>query len=200
MILSDMCAKTVTGLLSYVRHMRTHNCTPNASFRCAYPGCHITFQKFRTFKSHSYHHYRGQSRSMLHWDIGLICYVGLCKTKCDNSQSFFSHLKGLIRDRKEVGCPFRNCTKSFKVQSSFTSHMSRKHKKSSDESLIDCTVNLSRSSDAYGDGDMPIDDPGELSCEQSEIWPESVEENPFFRNLAMFYLKLQATFLLPACN
>lgn len=107
MILCDMCAKTCTDMLTHVRHMRTHSCTPNASFKFVFPGCHRTFQKFRTFKSHSYHHCRGQSRSTLYGFVDLTCHVGLCSTKCDNTQNFFSHLKVHIREGKEVACPFR---------------------------------------------------------------------------------------------
>lgn len=198
MISCGMCAKTCTDILTYVRHMRTHSCIPNASFKCVFPGCHRTFQKFRTFKSHSYRHCRGQSTSTLCSVIDLTCHVGLCSTKCENTRSFYSHLRVHIRERKEVACPFRNCDKRFKVQSSFSSHISRKHKKLSEKGLMDYIVNPSSSRDTGGDSDMQIDDPGQLTCEQSEVCPEAVEENQFFRNLAMFYLKLQAKFLLPA--
>lgn len=193
MILCDMCAKTCTDVLTYVRHMQTHSCIPNASFKCVYPGCHRTLQNFRTFKSHSYRHYWGQSRSTQRCVVDLTCRVGLCRTKSENTQSFFTHLKLHIREGKEVACPFRNCDKTFKVQSSFTSHMSRKHEKSPKEGLMDCIVNPSSSQDIDGDSGMQLDDP---SCEQSEVCPEAVEENQFFRNLAMFHLKFQAKFRL----
>lgn len=45
---------------------------------------------------------------------------------------------------------------------------------------------------------MQIDEPGQLSCEQTEVCPEAVEQNQFFRNQALSYLKLQAIFFLPA--
>lgn len=143
--------------------MPTHSCIPNASFECVFPGCRRTFQKFRTFKSHSYCHCRRQSTSTLWSVIDLTCHVGLCSSKCENTQSFYSHLKVHIRERKEVACPFRNCDKRLKVQSSFSSHISRKHKKSSEKGLMDCIVNLSISQGTGGDRDMQIDDPGQLT-------------------------------------
>ena len=63
---------------------------------------------------------------------------------------------------------------------------------------MDCFVNPSSSQDIDGDSDMQIDEPGQLSGEQTEVCPEAVEENQFLRNVVMFYLKLQAKFLLPA--
>ena len=70
----------------YVRHMRTHSCTPNASFKCVYPGCHRTSQKFRRFKSHSYSHCR--------W---FKCHVGLCNIRRNLWSSVFGDTESSLR-------------------------------------------------------------------------------------------------------
>lgn len=68
----------------------------------------------------------------------LTCHVDLCSVTCENF-----HLKIHIKDRKTVACPFKQCEKQFQVFSTFTSHMSRKHRTSPESSLVDSVVGAS---------------------------------------------------------
>lgn len=53
-----------------------------------------------------------------------------------NFPSFCDHLNWHIRDGENVTCPFPNCEKHFHVKSSFTSHISRKHRESLENPVI----------------------------------------------------------------
>lgn len=57
--------------------------------------------------------------------------------------SFFSHLKIHIKEGKTVACPFRQCEKQFEAVSTFTSHISRKHRNRSEDGLGDSVVGSS---------------------------------------------------------
>lgn len=107
--------------------MRINKNTPNLIFKCVLPDCSQTFQNFSTFKYHTYRHNKRVVRPTLS-GVELTCHVDICSARCETLMAFYSHLKTHIREGKTVACPYRHCSKSFTVLSTFTSHMSRKHK------------------------------------------------------------------------
>lgn len=56
------------------------------------------------------------------------CQVTNCQKQLTDLSDLLGHLKFHISKREEVHCPFKNYDRSFSVKSSFTSHLSRKHK------------------------------------------------------------------------
>lgn len=77
--------------------------------------------------------------------------------------------------------------------------MSRRHKNGAEEHLVDSVVNPGISHDSeQNQSDMHIDPPIDAGEEQSEMYAENADEPQFLRNLALFYLKLQAKLLLPS--
>lgn len=83
--------------------------------------------------------------------------------------------------------------------------MSRKHRNCS-EDLLDTVVGASvvkpstshESNERDQHSDMDFNAPSDLSGEQSDVCPESADAAQFLKNLALFYLKLQAKMLLPS--
>ncbi len=74
-------------------------------------------------------------------EVELTCHVDFCREKCKSLKFFYSHLKIHIREGKTVACPYRKCDKRFRVLSTFTSHVSRRHKDGANEHLVDSVVN-----------------------------------------------------------
>lgn len=56
------------------------------------------------------------------------CAMAMCERQCQNSKELIAHLKSHIVEGHVVTCPVRGCTNTFRVKSSFTAHMSRKHR------------------------------------------------------------------------
>lgn len=61
----------------------------------------------------------------------------MCDRQCQDAKALISNLKDHIVEGRAVSCPVRGCTDVFKVKSSFTSHMSRKHRDFSESSISD---------------------------------------------------------------
>ena len=149
-------------------------------------------------------------------DATLKCQNTSCSEKSRDLVSFLAHLRGHAEDGIPVSCPFRGCEKSFSIKSSFSSHLSRKHRTWSlcllsqsvhgfDSSDIGSTVNTD-TSDTNQTGSPPElsnespDD--EIGNSDDELEANSVlpvtDHNQYLRSVALLYLKLQAKFLLPS--
>lgn len=194
MITCNICAKTCSNTFAYVRHMRAHSFLPNASFKCGFPECTRTFSKFSAFKCHTYGHKYGKNRTELDSLGDLTCHIDLCNFKCEDIRGLLLHLKRHFTEGKTVTCPFKHCDKKFTVKSTFTAHVSRKHKDCSKESLVDSIANSISSEES----EMQHGGPSQASYEEMEIYPEKADEEQFLKNVALFYLKLQAKLLLPS--
>lgn len=115
-----------------------------------------------------------------------------------------SHLKEHIAEGREVCCPVTGCTSVFNIKSTFTSHMSRKHRDITDSSISDMYRDIAPQSSVATSTESAE------SCSQRNEAPvvsetgteeEDISENfcdLYLRNVSLFYLKLQGRFLLPA--
>jgi len=100
------------------------------------------------------------------------------------------HLKWHIRDGKAVECPFPCCKKTFRVRSSFLSHISRKHSER-DICREDGAVGLDTSMSCAAESD---------NVTLTEILGATsalAEGDGLMTNLALFYLRMQAEILQP---
>lgn len=196
----NICGETCGTPLSYVKHMRLHTNVCNIIFRCCISYCKRTFNKHAGLKSHIYrHHKRYKSDTTMHTTCSLECHVDFCRTKSSGLPEMISHLKMHIKEGQRVTCPFKHCGKTFAIVSSFTCHLSRKHNQ--DSSLIDSITTTSEAScSQIQDIDFESDSRSEEgeNNDDLEVSPENVDETMFLKNLALFYLKLQAKLLLPA--
>lgn len=130
----------------------------------------------------------------------LKCAISLCERLF---RAFFS-VKELISDLKEhivegrpVACPVTGCKNTFTVKSSFTAHMSRKHRACSVDSISDMyreTISQSSAVIACEDASQCSND---ATTNESIELPHNFNET-FLRNVCLFYLKLQGQLLLPA--
>lgn len=103
-----------------------------------------------------------------------------------------------------MSCPYDNCFKKFHVRSSFSSHLSRKHKTSP------CTSSTATvgTADVSLNGEMTQTSHTCLDGENGNVnyrlndgndnASNEVDDNDFMNSLALFYLKMQAKMLLPA--
>lgn len=96
-----------------------------------------------------------------------------------------------------MACPVTSCENTFTVKSSFTAHMSRKHRACSVDSISDkYRENVSQPSAVSACEDVPQSSNDATTNESSEL-PQDFNEN-FLRNVCLFNLKLQGQLLLPA--
>lgn len=94
-------------------------------------------------------------------------------------------------------CPVDGCKNTFTVKSSFTAHMSRKHKACSMNSISDMYRDtVSQSSIDTLCKDIPLSSNDATIIESTKL-PQNFRET-FLRNVCLFYLELQGQLLLPA--
>lgn len=202
----QFCSHVSSDIPGFLRHIKLHRNIANSLYKCGFPDCKCAFKQVRVLKSHVYRHHRQKEKGQsVCPDISLICHVDFCDVQCDGLSSFFRHLKTHITEGAMVTCPFRFCEKTFTVKSTFTSHLSRNHKSCTEGNLLGSITEAPfvnpGSSQQTNEKDQPS---GVLSvsfpddAEEIEVCPEIADETLFLQNLSLFYLKLQAKFLLPA--
>ncbi len=97
---------------------------------------------------------------------------------------------------RPVACPVTGCENTFTVKSTFTAHMSRKHKARSADSIHDMYREISQPSVDTACEDASHRSNDAIVNESTEL-PQDFSET-FLRNVCLFYLKLQGQLLLPA--
>lgn len=100
-----------------------------------------------------------------------------------------THLRFHIKDGKKVVCPYADCSKYFRVRSSFATHISRKHKHKA-------TAQLSAQLDNVGCMQTHEENLTPTPCDDKK--EECGDRESFLHILALFFLKMQAKMLLPA--
>lgn len=210
-----ICSFSCQSLKVFTTHVVLHKNLPNFSFPCGVVGCKYTFHKYETFKSHVYRYHitdMKQSTNNL-IQLSLTCSTILCKFTCNNFPDYVAHLKAHIKNGLSVSCPFGNCTRNFTVISSFSSHLSRVHRqwKPCDISSSVLFMPDTQESDTQSVDSSFVADCSTVSATiASEITDINLDEPPkvmdmvditandYGNALALFYLKMQAQFLLPA--
>ena len=129
-------------------------------------------------------------------------------------QKFKIHLKQHLKKLEEISCPFDGCAQTFKIKSTFTSHLSRKHQhsiqlrtvgvdaeecRSSTSSENELSTSLSKNQSMTEDN-IPVagDLNEEISLNDFDFENDDETEAQYLKTLALFYLKLQGKYLLPA--
>lgn len=87
-----------------------------------------------------------------------------------------------IKEGRTIVCPFKQCDKTFTVVSTFTSHLSRKHKRSEEGNLMDSVMaGVSGSSGPHGDSDSQCDVEIDAAdnADHLEFSPENIEDSLF---------------------
>ncbi|XP_055959220.1 uncharacterized protein LOC126831692 [Patella vulgata] len=141
------------------------------------------------------------------------CSVAGCQEASDSPPSLIAHLKTHLVKGDQICCPISPCKSLFKIKSSFSSHLTRKHHNWTKDSFNRQSVDDNITSDSeYSAVDnyqlddvdqegsvdnIDIDEYDTIADENDEdISVEDYESN-FMTSFALFYLKLQAKQLIP---
>ena len=203
----QLCTFSSESLKAYTEHYQFHKNVANFNFPCGVSNCTRTFNKYSSFRSHVHRDHQKYKREVKaakfkNYDATLSCQVPACTFKCKDLSKFFQHLRSHIDTDTEVQCPFKNCIRVFSKKSSFSSHLSKKHR--------DWAVNLLSNSVHYTDqATFRQDDVANATESVSDVESEGciddetcliqeVDHSQYLHSLSLFYLKLQAKFLLPS--
>ena len=146
----------------------------------------------------------------------LVCSVTLCQRRHSNLWELTQHIKEHIDVGVTMPCPFGNCCYKFKNKSSFTSHLSRKHRNCviKSQTPINCDINPRyiqlKAAAADSDDETEVVDIRDLisiadhEVHQQHTLPSNSMnklckdfDDQFVNNVALLYLKLQGKYLLP---
>ena len=205
MLTCTFCDQDLSSICEFLLHLKCHRNIPNFSFQCGIQGCTGSFSKFQVLKAHIYRVHRSDHKSasdakFQYFDTALVCQINSCSVTCTHLTELFTHLKSHIQDGTEIACPFRGCDKKYSVQSSFSAHLSRKHKNCSIKHIVESiheipSDSLSEFVDNLSDNDFREEDEDLTEC---VTLAAKIEESSYLNSLALFYLKLQAKLLIPA--
>ena len=211
----ELCNYATESLRSFTFHFNFHRNVANFHFPCGVPGCTRTFKTYTNFRSHIYRDHKTFHKQVTvakfkNVEAVLTCHVTSCSKKCRDLIEFLAHLRGHIEDQVSVLCPFKNCERTYHNKKSFSSHLSRNHKTWSVSLLSDAVCAVDPSSQAtasesdHSESLVPQDtgldhdfvDDEDVDDDQELL--TSVDQDQYLNSLALFYLKLQAKFLLPS--
>lgn len=157
--------------------------------------CKRTFCSYAAFKTHFYraHNVPAPFATATAVVSNFKCAILLCERQFHAVKELTSHLKEHLAEGRPVACPVMGCQKTFTVKSSFTAHMSRKHRECSVNSISDMYREIISQPPvtAYEDASHSL-----ASANESSEIPKNFSES-FLRNGCLFYLKLQGQLLLP---
>ena len=198
-----VCVFSTGSLKAFVDHYKVHSNEANFNFPCGVPSCRKPFRKYASFRSHMYRDHRGYRYAHLqHREVHLQCQISFCASTCKDVGGLLGHLKRHIAENVEIQCPFKACTKAFSVRSSFTAHISRSHRERNTyglcESIVKTDEKDAENNVDYDDATNELDDDDhqcKVYLSDADVVTDSAQ---FVHNLGLFYLKLQAKFLLPA--
>lgn len=185
------CSLSLTSVKCYVDHQILHRHEANAPFPCCVADCKCVFVKYSAFKTHCYRHHNNPSVSELDIMQGpYTCENVSCKKQCTDLKDLLAHLRSHLSKSELVNCPFAKCGKTFKVRSSFTSHISRIHKHATAGQVsATCSVELVSTEPA---SDVMESGTAENVPETVDM-PDDIDLRALYtKNLCMFYMKLQA--------
>lgn len=207
------CIHRTGSLRTYVRHYAMHSNEANVKFPCAFQDCKRFFRTYTGFKSHvtrdHINHLNSQKTLVnLGETVTMQCPFDFCAKLVQNLDDLLQHLKSHITQGNEITCPFQGCGLKYRVKSSFSSHLSRRHKETTNRNVLPDLIvggggdyldnnaqGTGMSSDNnlddlnFDDWDMDINDDSDNVETDREL---------FLKNLALFYLKLSSKYHMPA--
>lgn len=199
MITCRFCSKTLETLRGYVLHCKVHRNEPHCLFKCVGANCKRTFCSYAAFKAHFYRDHNEHVPSVTAGAIvtDIRCAISSCDQQFHTVKELICHLKEHIVEGRPVACPVTGCKNTFSVKSSFTAHMSRKHRACSVDSISDMYREaISQPSTLITCEDPPQSSNDATTTDSTEL-PHNFNES-FLRNVCLLYLKLQGQLLLPA--
>ncbi|XP_054724735.1 uncharacterized protein LOC129235069 [Uloborus diversus] len=193
MLRCELCSFETLSSKIYVDHWRIHKNVHNVDFPCAFTNCRRRFASYNAFNCHVVRDHTYSKHNAISKNLSLNCSLPFCKNVFfADLPTLLLHIKKHINAGVKLECPYLNCSFSFTCKSSFTSHLSRYHRNWGIGELNPNYVSQS---------DLPVTDnemcePSDGDFQNNEIIPAPSREN-FNKDLALFYLKLQAKKLVP---
>lgn len=92
---------------------------------CLYTDCICTFNTIGALKSHLTREHKQTGAVTEHFNF--TCQLCDFKDVCQPSQ-FLNHIRNHLKRKDTVKCPYKGCELTTNVLSTFSSHVSRKHK------------------------------------------------------------------------
>lgn len=191
----NICGENVQSVKAYVLHCKLHRSEPRHFFKCVGTSCKQVFSGYTALKSHFYRHHN--STPTVTQDVTLTslkCTVSLCVRQCEGTKPLVAHLKEHIAEGRHVACPVRGCKSVFTAKTSFTSHMSRKHRHWSENVICASITDTHCESPTTS---ATIQEPASVSDAEDTVGDGSDFSDLYLRNICMFYMKLQGQHLLP---
>lgn len=226
------CEFSSNSLISHLEHHKFHRHISPYIF-CGFNACTKFFKHEIHLKKHLLrsHHLSLKIENPVTISTAnkhgkFICTVNLCQKQCDKFSVLLKHLKSHINRKQAIICPFSKCNKKYSILSSFTGHLTKKHRKQY------CKINVdSATSEDSGSKQLvpennaeeeqlihPLNEDVSVDAHEAEADENCLErlasiepeppgvpaDNPdnslhlYLHNLAQFYLKLESELLLPA--
>lgn len=193
-----LCVFSSALKIQLLRHYRLYHgqYSTISPLPCLYNNCMCTFSTYNSLKVHlSRVHLEkrlvGRDNSDLTLNLAFHCPV------CDFKQPFvesdmFIHLRGHLRRKETVPCPFRACKFQTNVYSTYNSHKCREHQHASDYDVAVVVQNVSNVSqdDTEHDQEELSDENETASAPVAGSSDEGLTEQLQY-NLAAFFLKMQ---------
>lgn len=189
------CGISVKTIKAYVDHQFLHRHDANRLYPCCFSECKRQFTKYTALKAHVYRNHNASVSQSDDPQGPFVCDNASCQKKCIDLKDLLAHIRLHLSKRELVHCPFTNCDKTFKLRSSFTAHVSRNHKH-----VAAMDVRVTSSEPSVASQSNVIETEAEMSHGGNE--PEVIAETDmralYMKNLCMFYMALQAKYLVPS--
>ena len=208
MYVCKVCSCRSKSLRAYAQHYRFHRNANKVAFPCALNGCSQSFRTYNAFARHiavCHDDARRSNASGRYSGVAVkfTCTVPLCRQQCSDFSSFIKHIKHHLSSGtgNSVACPYKDCGKMFKLKSSFSAHLSRKHSNSSVHQICDYHL-VSPSFDETVSPQNVVseaaDDGDDLSGDDAVEFVDYQEyKQKYFHSMAQFYMLLQSKFHVP---
>ena len=132
--MSKLCTAPLTYRIQVFKYYRLQHSHYSriSPLPCLYTDCICTFQTFNALSTHLSRYHIAQPSSCIEHSQGLVLLkCPLCTFQQPFSESAaFSRLRKHLKSHETMTCPYKDCSYSTNVYSSFNSHKSRAHQAS----------------------------------------------------------------------
>ena len=122
-----LCRETTSNVNMYCEHLKKH---PENDLSCPFSSCPVMFQSISSLRTHLYRTHKKNPETVEPLKLkSLSCSLMFCTEISATRVQLISHLSKHIRSGIGVQCPIKDCSAFFSSDTSFHTHLSRKHYK-----------------------------------------------------------------------